>query len=397
VRVADRDAWLGGRLAVDELAVGAVAAALLAAAELAEARDLGTAEIDLSAEHAALSFQSERHLLIDGRPAGPGFAALSRFVRCRDGWARTHGNYPHHASALARGLDLGESPTVDGLVAAAALLGATELEDRVNESGGCAAALRTAGEWTDHPAGRAVLGEPLVAWGREVPAVSRGLAPGKAASRPAGGLRALDLTRVIAGPVAGRTLAALGATVLRVDPPQLPELPAQHVDTGAGKLTATLDVADIALREELLAGADVVLIGYRPGALERFGLAEADLAERHPHLVQVRLAAWGHTGPWRPRRGFDSLVQVASGIASALADGDGTPGALPAQALDHATGHLMAAAALRGLTLRASGAAAPPARLSLARTAAALLGTGAAEGEPAGGRGASGSASVASR
>jgi crotonobetainyl-CoA:carnitine CoA-transferase CaiB-like acyl-CoA transferase len=161
--------------------------------------------------------------------------------------------------------------------------------------------------------------------------------------------------------------------VLRVDPPHLPEIPEGHVDTGAGKRAATLDLADAHRREALLAGAHVLMTGYRPGALARFGLDAADLAERHPHLVHVSLSAWGTTGPWGDRRGFDSLVQVASGIAAECAAADGTPGVLPAQALDHATGHLIAAAALRALATRAVGEATGPARLSLARTARELL------------------------
>ena len=127
----------------------------------------------------------------------------------------------------------------------------------------------------------------------------------------------LDLTRVIAGPVAGRTLAALGAEVLRIDPPALPELPEAHLDTGPGKRSALLDLADAERREALLAGADVLLTGYRPGSLDRFGL------DRHPQLVHVSLSAWGTAGPWAGRRGFDSLVQVASGIAAACAAPDG--------------------------------------------------------------------------
>jgi crotonobetainyl-CoA:carnitine CoA-transferase CaiB-like acyl-CoA transferase len=186
-------------------------------------------------------------------------------------------------------------------------------------------------------------------------------------------VRVLDLTRVIAGPVAGRTLAALGADVLRIDPPGLPELPEAHVDTGPGKRSAVLDLADAPRREALLDGADVLLLGYRPGSLARFGLDAAALAERHPHLVVASLSAWGTTGPWGERRGFDSLVQVATGIAAELAAPDGTPGVLPAQALDHATGHLVAAAALRGLTARARGEPIAPSRASLAATAASLL------------------------
>jgi crotonobetainyl-CoA:carnitine CoA-transferase CaiB-like acyl-CoA transferase len=359
-----RDAWLGGPLAVDELAVAAVASALIAAAELSSARGAGRPSIKLDAEHVALSFRSERHVRIGGKPRPAGFAPLSRFVRCADGgWARTHCNYPHHAAALCKAL--GIEPTVEALEAAAARRGAEELENAVVAAGGCAAALRTADRWASHPAGRAAAAAPLVEWGRAHSAPTL-------RDRP---IRVLDLTRVIAGPVAGRTLAALGAEVLRVDPPHLPELPEQHIDTGPGKRAAVLDLADGPRREALLAGADVVLIGYRPGALTRFGITPDALAARHPGLVQVSLCAWGFTGPWANRRGFDSLFQVASGIAGACAAPDGTPGALPAQALDHATGHLMAATALRGLAGRARGEPVAPARLSLARTAAALLAT----------------------
>jgi len=371
--------WLGGPLAVDELAIGAVASALLAAGELAQARGCNPPAIELSAEHVALSFCSERHVVVSGSPSASSFAPLSRFVRCRGGgWARTHGNYPHHAAALMRALGIDSASdrqrAVDALEAAALSLEATELEDVVVAAGGCAAAMRSAERWSRHPAGRAVPGTPIVAWGNSgaVP-TPRALPPLSDPARPAGGVRVLDLTRVIAGPVAGRTLAALGADVLRIDPPAIPELAAQHIDTNVGKRTAVLDLAEAQQRESLLAGADVILMGYRPGALERFAMRADELTARHPHLIQVSLSAWGTAGPWAARRGFDSLVQAACGIAAECAAGDGTPGALPAQALDHGTGHLIAAAALRGLVRRCREQPHPPAALSLARTAAGLL------------------------
>jgi hypothetical protein len=373
------DAWLGGPLAVDELAVGSVAAALMAAAELAQARGAPRPAVSLSGEHVALSFRSERHVQIDGRPAPAGFAPLSRLVRCANGgWLRTHGNYPHHAAALGRALGIDVSGDQEGAVRrleqAALSATATELETAVVAAGGCAAAFRTRQQWESDPAGRAVAAPPVVAFERELATCSEVALPVLVdGGRPCEGIRVLDLTRVIAGPVGGRTLAGLGADVLRVDPPQLPEIPEGHIDTGVGKRSATLDLADADRREALLAGAHVLLTGYRPGALGRFGLDAPDLAERHPHLVQVSLSAWGTTGPWGGRRGFDSLVQVASGIAAECAAADGTPGVLPAQALDHATGHLVAAAALRALAMRAAGHATGPARLSLARTARELL------------------------
>ena len=188
-------------------------------------------------------------------------------------------------------------------------------------------------------------------------------------------MRVLDLTRVIAGPVATRFLAALGADVLRVDPPHLPELEAGLLDTCPGKRLTALDLrrpSALATLHALLAEADVLVHGYRPGALDAFALGAAPLAERHPHLVAVSLSAWGAAGPWARRRGFDSLVQAACGIAVAEGTADG-PGSLPVQALDHATGYLMAAAALRAVAARERGEGAAQVRFALAATAAELM------------------------
>jgi crotonobetainyl-CoA:carnitine CoA-transferase CaiB-like acyl-CoA transferase len=186
----------------------------------------------------------------------------------------------------------------------------------------------------------------------------------------------LDLTRVLAGPVATRLLAGLGADVLRVDPPDWDE-PGVVPDMTVGKRTARLDARDPAGRETLralLAGADVLVHGYRPEALAHLGLAEDVRDELRPGLVDVCLDAYGWTGPWSGRRGFDSLVQMSSGIAgwglrSGLAD---RPTPMPVQALDHATGYLMAAAALTGLAGLMRAGRGVRSRLSLARTAAEL-------------------------
>ena len=170
--------------------------------------------------------------------------------------------------------------------------------------------------------------------------------------------RVLDLTRVLAGPVATRALAQLGCDVLRVDSPHLPELDAIHLDTDSGKRSTLVDLQDEHARHrvhDLLAAADVLVTGYRPGALTAYGLDPERLAEQHPHLVCASLSAWTPTGPWGPRRGFDSIVQAATGI-SLIESRDGrAPGALPAQALDHATGYLLAAGVLAALRRRADG------------------------------------------
>ena len=177
-----------------------------------------------------------------------------------------------------------------------------------------------------------------------------------AGMRPLRGIRILDLTRVIAGPSASRLLGALGADVLRIDPPGIPELWDAHVDTGFDKRSAVADLSDRATRERLhnlLAEADAVMLGYRLSGLHRYGFDPASLREAHPHLAVVALNAWGTSGPCAGRRGFDSIVQAATGIAHLYGAGEGDawrPGALPVQALDHATGLGMGAA----VRLRAS-------------------------------------------
>ncbi|MGY1622457.1 CoA transferase [Geodermatophilus sp. SYSU D00965] len=346
---------LDGPLPVPDLAVGAVAAQLLAARLLTPGDP-----VRVDAAHVGLAFRSERYAAVDGRPVGPGFHPLSRFWPTADGWLRLHANYPHHRAAALRVLGEDAGSAARGWAA-------EELESAVVAAGGAAAAVRTAAAWAGSPQGRAVAAAPLVALRRT--------ADGPVRAAPASGLRVLDLTRVIAGPVATRTLASHGADVLRVDSPRLPDDPGSLVDTGPGKRHALLDLAAAADRrtvEELLATADVVVQGYRPGALARFGLDPAALAERHPHLVVVSLSAWGTEGPWAQRRGFDSLVQAATGIALECGSPE-APGVLPAQALDHATGHLAAATVLAAVARRRDEGGGWHGELSLARTAHELL------------------------
>jgi CoA-transferase family III len=390
---------LPSHLPVEDTALACAGAALLAAAELQAQRGGPVARTAwLDRGHVAAAFRSEAFLRLNGAPAGAGFAPLSRFWPTRDGWVRTHGNYPWHREALLRALGTGEDP--DQVAAAIAGRTALEVENLVVGGGGVAAAVRTEAQWRAEPAGQAVAAARLVEGGRlgDAPPRCRAASPLAGATPPgavlpATGIRVLDLTRVIAGPVATRYLAALGADVLRLDPPHRPELPLHAYDGLLGKRSALLDLdTDAARLDELLGAADVLVHGYRPHALDRFGLTPGALAERHPGLVVVSLSAWGSTGPWGGRRGFDSIVQAASGIAVAeSADGD-RPGAMPCQLLDHGTGYLCAAAALRGLADQAVAGGTQVRQLSLARTAHWLLGSAAAGPGPASGGRAGGDA-----
>ncbi|MGW9351492.1 CoA transferase [Nocardiopsis flavescens] len=357
-------AVLPARLPVRQLARAAVGVCSLAAAELLAARCGGAVRpVEVDEGAVATAFVSERHLRVDGRPMVP-FAPLSGFWRTADGWVRTHANYPHHRRRLLAALDLARDAGAEDLGRALAVLPARRVQESVYAAGGLAVAV------ADRP-------DPA-----RPPVVERRPASGTAdrapgpADLPAAGVRVLDLTRVIAGPVATRTLALLGADVLRVDPPGLPEDRDTHVDTAPGKRSALLDLGtpgDRAVFEDLLAAADVVVTGYRPGSLDRYGLSPRDLAERRPGLVTASLCAWDRSGAFSGRRGFDSLVQAGTGIAAAEAGEDGAPGALPAQALDHGTGYLLAAAVLRALTDRAADGRGRDLRLSLAGTAGLLL------------------------
>jgi CoA-transferase family III len=316
------------------------------------------------------------------RPIGweppPVWDPIAGDYRTRDGWIRLHTNAPHHRAAALAVLGL-EGTSVERITvdAAVAEWDGDELEAAVVGAGGCAARLRRFAEWDDHPQGRAVAIEPLIARFDGSPSGDRGDRWTPAAARPLAGIRVLDLTRVIAGPVATRFLAGYGAEVLRIDPPDWDE-PSIAPEVTLGKRCARLDLRSADGRERLetlLAEADVVVHGYRSDALARLGLGSAQRAERRPGLIDVSLCAYGWSGPWAQRRGFDSLVQMSSGIVAAGMEqtGSGRPLSLPVQALDHATGYLMAAAAVRGLRDRLGTGHGSRWCLSLARTARLLV------------------------
>ncbi|MGI5239761.1 CoA transferase [Dactylosporangium sp. CA-139066] len=378
VRVAGdpRPAGLSSPLAVAECAVASVSACLDAAAELAHARSGRRPEVVLDTAHVAAAMRSEA-LLRD--PAGrgiDGFAPLSRLWPAADGWVRTHANYPWHRTALLAALGVGDGPDDEVQARLAEAVGArpaAEVERLVYEAGGLAVAARTQEQWrADGPATDA---SPLVSI---VPAGAGPPMP-RPGPLPASGLRVLDLTRVIAGPVGTRMLGALGADVLRVDDPGRPELPLHAVDGVIGKASTLLDASTGPGREalhRLVAGADVVVTGYRPGALRRLGLEPDQIAEEHPGTVVATLSAWGTAGEWGRRRGFDSLVQIATGIGwAATADG-ARPGALPCQLLDHASGYLLAGGVLTALARRARTGEVAHVSVSLNRTARWLLDQG---------------------
>jgi len=300
----------------------------------------------------------------------------------RDGWIRLHTNAPHHR--VAAEAVLGACVDRKTMASKVAQWAKSDLEQAVVDAGGCAAQMRSWQQWQVHPQGLAVNAEPLIRFtvGHHRPSTAwQG-----SVAQPLAGIKVLDLTRVLAGPVASRFLAGLGADVLRIDPPTWNE-PGVVPEMTLGKRCARLDLRDKTDRgvfESLLKDADIVLHGYRADALERLGYGAAERHRRIPGLIDVCLNAYGWSGPWQNRRGFDSLVQMSSGIAEAgmhLAHAH-KPTPLPVQALDHATGYLMAASAIKLLSARLNNGQGGSAQLSLARTAKLLIDNGPGSATP---------------
>lgn len=356
--------------AVTGLAAASVGAAALAVRQLMVAQGGAPAPVVVDRRLASMWFSWSLHPAGWERP--PLWDAVAGDYPTADGWIRLHTNAPHHrAAALAALGCAGEREAVARTVSGWAGLA---LEEAVVAQGGCAAMMRSMAEWQAHPQGQSVGREPLIAFaGRP----GGGRAEWSwSAGRPLAGLRVLDLTRVLAGPVATRFLAGYGADVLRIDPPGWDE-PGVVPEVTLGKRCARLDLglaAHRAVFDRLLAKADVLVHGYRPAALERLGYGAQARGQLNPHLIDVALDAYGWSGPLAGRRGFDSLVQMSSGIAhhGMREQGAGKPVPLPVQALDHATGYLIAAAVVRALIARLDEGRILQARLSLARTARLL-------------------------
>jgi crotonobetainyl-CoA:carnitine CoA-transferase CaiB-like acyl-CoA transferase len=378
---------------VTGLAAASVGAAALAARELMLAQGSAPGRVVVDRRLASMWFSWSIDPVGWQRP--PLWDAVAGDYATADGWIRLHTNAPHHRAAALAVLGCAE----DRAAVAQAVAGwsGLALEEAVVAQGGCAALMRSLDAWRAHPQGQSVAREPLIAFvaagpisaaqgGQQARAHADGVA-GTAASggrrswawtagRPLAGLKVLDLTRVLAGPVATRFLAGYGADVLRIDPPSWNE-PGVIPEVSLGKRCARLDLtqaADRAVFERLLAQADVLVHGYRPDALERLGFGGQVRQQLNPGLIDVSLDAYGWTGPLAGRRGFDSLVQMSCGIAQhgMQMQGADKPVPLPVQALDHATGYLMAAAVVRALIARLNEGRALHARLSLARTAMLL-------------------------
>jgi len=350
-------------------AQASIAAAGLAAARIWRLRSGQSQDVAVDMQHAVIECRSERYLRVDGKPPGPTWDAIAGIYKTRDRrFVRLHTNFRHHRDAVCKVLNC--RPERDD-VQAALLRWDGEAFEAAAYAGGCVVALmRSYEEWSGLPHAKALAELPLISIEKIGEAEPK---PWPAGARPLAGLRVLDLSRVIAGPVAGRTLAAHGADVLLISGPDLPAIPWLTIDTGRGKLTSFVELKGEQGRgclRDLLADADIFSQGYRPRSLAALGFSPQDAARISPGIVYVSLSAYGHSGPWAQRRGFDSLVQTATGFnhAEGQAAGVDGPKELPVQMLDHASGYLMAFGAMMARARQSREGGSWHVRVSLAQT-----------------------------
>src|SRR6266480_2197366 len=350
-------------------AQASIAATGLAAAQIWKSRSGQSQDVAVDMRHALVECRSERYLRVDGKPPPPAWDAIAGIYKTGDQrFVRLHTNFPRHRAAVCKVLNC-RAERDD--VQAALMQWDAEAFETAAYAGGCVVAMmRSHGEWSDLPHAKALAALPPILIEKIGDAAPK---PWPAGDRPLAGLRVLDLSRVIAGPVAGRTLAAHGADVLLISGPDLPAIPWLTIDTGRGKLTSFVDLKSEQGRgslRDLLAGADIFSQGYRPQALAALGFSPQNAARISPGIVYVSLSAYGHAGPWAERRGFDSLVQTATGFnhAEGQAAGVEGPKELPAQMLDHATGCMMAFGAMMARARQAREGGSWHVRVSLAQT-----------------------------
>jgi crotonobetainyl-CoA:carnitine CoA-transferase CaiB-like acyl-CoA transferase len=364
---------------IGEASAAALALVGLAVSDLWEFRTGHPQQIRVDTRQATASLRSGHYMQLDGVPVSTERSAIMGVYPARNGrWSYLHCNLPNHRAAALRVLGVPGDPGAVGQ--AVAKWDALELEEAIIAAKGAGGMVRTMEEWARHPQAAAIASLPLM----EV--VKIGGSPPEAlpeGERPLSGIRVLDLTRVLAGPTCGRTLAEHGADVLKITAAHLPNLGYQEFDTGHGKLSAHLDLRepkDVETLRRLVREADVFSQSYRPGTLADRGFSAEALAELRPGIIVVSLSAFSHVGPWALRRGFDTVVQTVTGMTTR--QGQLFPGSspgpqfYPVSAIDYLTGYLMAFGAMVALARRVREGGSWLVRISLAQTGRWLVGLG---------------------
>ena len=369
IEIRGRDPVMPSRFKIGEASATALAACGVAANTIWTASGGKHQRIEVDTAGAAVSLISFLcQKLEDGsEPQRDPNRPLVGFYQAGDGrWVHLHGAFPDLAAGTLAVLDCDASP--ESIRVAVSRWEGQALEDALAEAGMCGAMARTREEWLTHPQGEALHLVPPVSIKRIADSPIEPIPP---RARPLAGVRVLDLTRVLAGPTCGRTLASHGANVLKVNSPNLPSVPPFVIDTGHGKRSAFLDLNDEKDYKQLkllVLSTDIFSQGYRKGALAKRGLGPEQLAEQRPGIIYVSINAYGHVGPWAARPGWEQLAQTASGVAVDEGSLD-SPRLIAAAATDYTTGYLGALGAMAALYRRSIEGGSYHVEVSLAQTA----------------------------
>lgn len=284
-----------------------------------------------------------------------------------DRWVHVHGTFEHLAAPTRDVLGVPVGASVAVVADAVRQWKSWDLEDALAAAGTCGVVARSGEEWRASEHGRLVAATPQVVIRRigDGPVMPLPVEP------PLAGLRVLDATRILAGPVCGRLLGEHGADVLLVASPSLPDFEQSVIDTGHGKRSTFLDLRSTDGRSAFLglaADADVVIQSYRGRSFERHGLGAADLAAVRPGIVHASISCYGVDGPWADRPGWEHMAQTAAGLAVGHGGMD-RPRLLPAAVNDYGTGFLAALGIVEALRRRSIEGGSWAVEASLARTA----------------------------
>jgi hypothetical protein len=280
-----------------------IALSALAAAQLhALQNNIEVPQVETPLQHAIVEFKSERLYTIDGQPPSAPQSSIGGLHQTADGYIRVHDSFPNHSNGMLKlvGLPLGSNR--DQLANEAVKWRSVALEDASTVKGDLAAyALRSYSEWDALPQSKAIADFPIL-----VRPLSSNSSKGswdrfsKGSNRCLEGLRVLEMSRVIAAPLCGKTLAAQGADVLWVTSPNLPDIPSIDCEFGRGKRTVQLDIHNPTHKTkllELIKDCDVFIQGFRPGSLAKHGLSSGELLKINPNIVIANMSAFGPDGP----------------------------------------------------------------------------------------------------
>ncbi|KAF2821342.1 CoA-transferase family III [Ophiobolus disseminans] len=360
---------------VEHLAQCSIALSALSAALFWSVRQqCAMPKVVVPAEHACVEFKSERLYVLNGKSAPSSWGTLGGLHKTSNGYVRMHDSFINHRDNALRVLGLEKSALREDVAIRMLQWKAVEIEDAAFREGAVIAALRSFEEWDTLRQANSVADFPIliksIAKGKPyVPPV-----PQLAGDKCLRGIRVLEMSRVIAAPVAGKTLAAHGSDVIWITSPTLPDLPDLDLDLSRGKRTVQFDIKTRTGKAQLLdlmRTADVFIQSYRPGSLAAHGLSTEELIRINPKLIIASLNAYGPDGPWSQHRGFDSLVQTCSGIniEDATRYGANEPArVLPCQAFDHGAGYFLATGIMAALYKRATEGGSYEVKVSLAGT-----------------------------